>query len=283
MPPVLQQATGYADTFAFQWAAFRTTQLDSRTGLKLSFRRFWENTKWVPRNLHGARVLEAGSGAGRFTEVMLEAGAIVVTFDVTDAVFVNRENNADKGNVAFFRGDICHIPIAESQFDYAFCYGVLQHVPDHQKALAELVRVLKPGGGLAIDWYIKTDRLNPFYQPKYFWRRWTVGMAPDRLLRVIRAYIPYWLPIDTLIRQVPWIGPKLLAVLRVPCWNYIDVGLCKSQRLEWAVLDTFDALAPAVDEPKTTEEVCGMLSALPLTDIEVAVGGNGVLGNARRA
>jgi SAM-dependent methyltransferase len=280
MQPTKPRATSYADSFGFQWGAFRTTQLDSRTGLKLSFRRFWEDTRWLPRELPGAR--EAGSGAGRFTEILLDAGAVVATFDATDAILTNRENNAGKGDVAFFRGDICHIPFGDGQFDRVFCYGVLQHVPDHERALAELVRVLKPGGRLAVDWYVKTDRLNPFYQPKYFWRRWTVGMAPDRLLGIIRAYMPYWLPIDTLIRRVPWIGPRVLAVLRIPCWNMIGVGLTKSERLEWAVLDTFDALASAVDEPKTIEEVRAMLSALPLTDINVVPGSNGVVGNARR-
>ncbi len=222
------RTTGYADTFGYQWAAFRTTQLDSRTGLRLSFHRFWENTKWRPRELYAARVLEAGSGAGRFTEVLLDAGAAVVTFDATDAVFVNRDNNAGKGDCLFFRGDICSIPVTDGQFDFVFCYGVLQHVPDHERGLAELVRVLKPGGRLAIDWYIKSDKLNPFAQPKYFWRRWTVGMAPDRLLAILRGYIPYWLPVDTLIRRVPWIGPKVLAALHIPCWNYIGLGLSRA-------------------------------------------------------
>src|SRR5215468_6469266 len=108
MNEVMDRTTGYADSFGYQWAAFRTTQLDSRTGLKLTFRRFWENTRWKPRELQGARILEAGSGAGRFSEIMLDAGAEVVTFDATDAIFSNRENNAGKGDIVFFRGDICH-------------------------------------------------------------------------------------------------------------------------------------------------------------------------------
>jgi SAM-dependent methyltransferase len=191
-------------------------------------------------------------------------------------------NNANKGEVSFFRGDICNIPLRDGQFDFVFCYGVLQHVPDHVKALGELVRMLKPGGRLSIDWYLTVDELNPFYQPKYFWRRWTVGMAPEQLLRILRGYIPYWLPVDTTIRMVPYFGPKLLAFLRIPCWNYVRMGLTRAQRLEWAVLDTFDALSPEVDLPKRPDEVRAMLAALPLTDIEVFLGSNGVVGNARR-
>lgn len=71
---------GYADTFSLQWNTFRFTQLDSKPGRKISFQRFWEGTKWKPKDLYGKQILEAGSGAGRFTEVMLDAGAKAATF-----------------------------------------------------------------------------------------------------------------------------------------------------------------------------------------------------------
>jgi len=272
----------YADSFDLQWNTFRSTQLDSRTGRKLSFQRFWENTRWRPRDLYGKRVLEAGAGAGRFTEVLLDAGARVVAFDLSGAIDANRHNNEGRGDVVFMQADIYDLPCAAGTFDYVFCYGVLQHTPDPDRSFRELVARLKPGGVISIDYYLKTNALDPFNQPKYFWRQWSVGMQPERLLRIVRGYVPWWLPIDTAIRRVPYVGPKLLAALRIPCWNYTRSGLSKQQRLEWAILDTFDALSARYDAPRTLEEVRTMAMLPELEGIEASYGSNGTVVNARR-
>lgn len=79
----------YATAFALQWNTFRRTQLDSVSGLPLTASRFWQNTKWHPDELVGKRVLEAGCGAGRFTEVLLSAGARVISFDLSAAIEAN--------------------------------------------------------------------------------------------------------------------------------------------------------------------------------------------------
>ncbi|WP_035686192.1 class I SAM-dependent methyltransferase [Bradyrhizobium sp. Cp5.3] len=270
-----------SESFGFQWAKFKTTQLDSHTGLSLTLTRFFSNTRWKPKELYGKSILEAGSGAGRFTEILLDAGAIVTTFDASVAINVNRENNAWKGDVTFLRADIYDIPVPDGSFDFVFCYGVIQHLPDAEKAIRSLVSKLKPGGRISIDHYLKTSALDPFNQPKYFWRRWTVGMEPDKLLRIIRAYMPVWLPINTLIQRIPYFGPKIAALTMIPCWNYLRSGLNSRQRLEWAILDTFDALSPVYDTPRTLEEVRELVARCEgLTDISVFYGSNGVVANA---
>ncbi|MDD1529824.1 class I SAM-dependent methyltransferase [Bradyrhizobium sp. WBOS7] len=281
LPGSMQSQQSSSDSFGFQWAKFKTTQLDSHTGLSLTLTRFFSNTKWKPKDINGKSVLEAGSGAGRFTEVLLDAGAIVTTFDASIAIDVNRENNAGRGDVKFLRADIYDIPVPNGSFDFVFCYGVIQHLPDAEKALESLVSKLKPGGRISIDHYLKTSALDPFNQPKYFWRRWTVGMEPERLLRIISAYMPVWLPINTLIQLIPYFGPKIAALTMIPCWNYLRSGLNRQQRLEWAILDTFDALSPAYDTPRTLEEVRELVARCEgLTDINVFYGSNGVVANA---
>ncbi|MBK5957168.1 hypothetical protein CCR97_02960 [Rhodoplanes elegans] len=281
--PRFVMGENYADGFGLQWNVFRSTQLDSRSGRKLSFQRFWEGTKWRPRDLYGKRVLEAGSGAGRFTEVLLDAGAIVTTFDLSEAVVANRLNNAAGGEVVFFQGNIYDIPCQDAAFDYVFCYGVLQHTPEPDRAFQALVQKVKPGGRISIDYYLKHDRLDPFNQPKYFWRRWTVDVPPSKLLSMIRSYMPIWLPVDTFIRRIPFLGPKLLGLLRIPCWNYLRSGLTRDQRLEWAILDTFDALSARYDEPRTLDEVRHMVEQVDgLDEVDVFYGSNGVVANARR-
>ncbi|WP_026914371.1 class I SAM-dependent methyltransferase [Christiangramia portivictoriae] len=48
--------------------------------------------------------------------------------------------------LADVKADICHLPFANSSFDFILCNHVLEHIPDDAKAMNELYRVLKPGG-----------------------------------------------------------------------------------------------------------------------------------------
>lgn len=48
--------------------------------------------------------------------------------------------------LADVRADICNLPFEDNEFDVIFCNHVLEHIPDDKKAMAELYRVIKPGG-----------------------------------------------------------------------------------------------------------------------------------------
>ncbi len=48
--------------------------------------------------------------------------------------------------LADIKADICNLPLEDDQFDVILCNHVLEHIPDDQRALAELYRVMKPGG-----------------------------------------------------------------------------------------------------------------------------------------
>lgn len=272
---------GYAGNFGLQWNHFRSTQLDSATNLPLTFNRFWNNTRWQPKDIYGKTVLECGSGAGRFTEILLGAGAKVVSFDLTNAIDANYINNADKGDLFVFQGDIYDIPFPDQYFDYVFCYGVLQHTPDPVKAYRSIFSKLKPQGRISIDYYRKMPLPSVWSTPKYLWRPITSKMEPERLLRIIKAYIPFWLPIDTLVRKIP-VFNRILSYIPIPCWNYINIGLTKEQRKEWAIMDTFDALGATYDFPKTLPEVTDMIASEDNDQIEVFYGSNGVVANVSR-
>ena len=48
--------------------------------------------------------------------------------------------------IADVKADICNLPFEDNSFNVIFCNHVLEHIPDDQKAMQELFRVLKPGG-----------------------------------------------------------------------------------------------------------------------------------------
>jgi SAM-dependent methyltransferase len=280
--PRFVDGQGYASNFGLQWNAFRLTQLDSHTGLPLTFNRFWNNTKWKPRELNGSRVLEAGCGAGRFTEIMLDAGCEVVSFDLSGAVDANWQTNREKGQLLVMQADIYDLPLRSNAFDLVFCYGVLQHTPEPERAYQELWKRVRPGGKISIDFYIKFPYPSPWSTPKYLWRPVTTRMEPDRLLRIVRTYVPFWLPFDTFIKRIPFLGSVLGGLTCIPLWNYYNLPLSPAQKREWAIMDTFDALGARYDSPKTLEEVRAMVTLPDAEKIEVFKGSNGVVANVTK-
>src|ERR1041384_3397397 len=69
----LVQETNYTDSFGFQWNKFQKTQIDrDNKNSAQSKERFFAVTGWDKQNMEGKNVLEAGSGAGRFSQVVLD-------------------------------------------------------------------------------------------------------------------------------------------------------------------------------------------------------------------
>lgn len=123
-------------------------------------------------------VLEIGSGAGRFTEHFLAAGAIVVSVDYSFAIDANFANNASQGDALFVQADLYDLPFSDEIFDFVFCYGVLQHTPDPALAYARIVNKLRPGGRIFIDYYRKFFLPNVWSTPKYAMRHFVKSMPP---------------------------------------------------------------------------------------------------------
>src|SRR5215470_13633321 len=90
--PRFVNSENYADAFGRQWNKFRKTQLDSHTGATISRDRLERCLGGSLDVIKGKSVLEVGCGAGRFTEVMLKAGARVFACDLSSAVEANYAN-----------------------------------------------------------------------------------------------------------------------------------------------------------------------------------------------
>lgn len=270
----------YAASFGDQWNRYRRTQLDRFNGTTLSRDRLLRDTGWTPESLAGRDVLEVGCGAGRFTQVLLDAGARLYSLDYSSAVDACLANNGPHPRLTLAQGDIYRLPFAPRSFDKVFCYGVLQHTPDVRRAFLSLAPFLKPGGELAVDFYPKTPWITR-WTSKYWYRPLTKRMPRDLLRRFVEWYVPRWIPVDNRLQRVRVLRYVVPAV--VPCWNYTNElpQLSAEQIREWAILDTFDALSPAYDSPQTVETVRAWFDEAGLEDVSVRLGGNGVLGNGR--
>lgn len=236
-----------ATSFGVQWNAFRTEQLDSVTGTDISAARFWAETGWTATDLQGRWVLDAGCGAGRFLEIAAEAGAEVVGLDVSSAVDAAAASFASGTNVHLVQASVLALPFRSGAFDAAYCIGVVQHTPDPLGSVRALPRVVKKGGEVAITAYEHRQwtKLNG----KYLIRPVTSRIPPKVLLSLIRACMPAAFPITNLLFRLPRLGRYLQ--FAIPIANYVDEDrLTPAQRYRWAILDTFDMLAPRFDAPQ---------------------------------
>jgi len=273
--PRFVSSENYASSFGMQWNRHRRTQLDSYTGLPLSRERLFAATKW-PDRLEGQTILEAGSGAGRFTEVLLETGAMLYSFDYSAAVEANSSTNGSSDRLCLFQGDVFQIPLKKAAFDKVICLGVLQHTPDPARAFRSLVSHVRSGGHLVVDVY--TKRLVSLLSWKYVLRPITKRMERERLYGLVERSVDLLLPVTQALRRAAGrAGARL-----VPITEYSHVGLSPAINREWAVLDTFDMYAPEHDHPQSIPTVTRWFHEAGFTDIWVGRGQNGVVGRGTR-
>jgi ubiquinone/menaquinone biosynthesis C-methylase UbiE len=101
--------------------------------------------------VQGGSVLEIGCGRGAGIEVIFrQFGAAHVYGLDLDPLQIERARKRLEskyaGRVSFMQGDAEQLPFADASFDAVFDFGALHHVPNWQRSIAEVRRVLKPGG-----------------------------------------------------------------------------------------------------------------------------------------
>jgi SAM-dependent methyltransferase len=262
--------SNYADNFGLQWNAFRQTQLDSYSGHPISTARFWRTTGWSPAVLRGQWVLDCGCGAGRFAEVALSAGAKVVAIDYSSAADACYANLRHHANLHVVQANIYALPLARATFPFVYSLGVLQHTPDVEKAFSALPPMVATGGELCADFYEMTWKHRLL--PRHYLRPITKRMDKDRLFRICKAWVPRLLALSQQLGRLPRIGGFL--VRAVPVADYTgQYPLNKQQLREWALLDTFDWLSPAYDQPQRRETVARWIEAGGFTRVDILKAG----------
>jgi SAM-dependent methyltransferase len=258
--------SNYADNFGMQWNHFRQTQLDSHSGLPISSDRFWLATNWSPADLKDQWVLDVGCGAGRFAEVALNAGAKLIALDYSSAVDACYANLKHHPNLHVVQGDIYALPFARGVFPFVYSLGVLQHTPDVGKAFSALPPMVRGGGQLCVDYYWK--RIQTMMHTKYLLRPFTKRMAQPKLFCLLQSWVPGLLAVSQTLGRAPALGRVLKRL--VPVADYTGIfPLTDHQLKEWALLDTFDMLAPTYDNPQTVATVQRWFEEAKFVNIQV--------------
>ncbi|NOU34686.1 MAG: methyltransferase domain-containing protein [Polyangiaceae bacterium] len=252
--------SGYADSFGMQWNRFRETQLDSLNGTQLSTNRFWGETEWTPKDIENKWILDMGCGSGRFAEVAAAAGARIVALDLSTAVEATRQTLSPFPNAHVVQASLLDPPFAEGGFDGAYCIGVLQHTPDPRAGCRQVVRMVKQGGRFSMTIYARRPWTKLY--GKYLLRPVTKRVDGPTLLAGIERAMTVLFPLTDKLFPLPVIGK--VARFAIPVANYVGDPSYEDDKLryDFAVLDTFDMLAPAFDDPMSAEEVDEVLGTL---------------------
>lgn len=284
--PRFVDSRNYAAAFGRQWNTFRRAQLDSFSGQPISRDRLERSLGGSLDVVKGRTVLEAGCGAGRFTEQLLGAGANVFACDMSTAVEANRENCAGSENYFVCQADLLQLPIRQGSFDVVVCLGVIQHTPDPEQTIAQLAAYVTPGGLLVIDHY--RYGVEDMTRVRQRLRGVLLRMPSRWALALVRGMVAVLWRVHRMLwrhRHRPWVAKCRARWLRVsPVLDYHDTYGALGQNLlyAWAALDTHDALTDVYKHKRTVEQVARALQVCGLEGIEVSYGGNGVEARARK-
>ncbi|WP_374655228.1 methyltransferase domain-containing protein [Dongia sp.] len=165
-------------------------------------------------------VLDVGCGGGAFLARVLAAGCRAAGIDHSpDMIATTREQNAaaiEGGRLDLQEGDAAALPFADGAFSHAFCLHAFFFFPDPAKAIAEMARVLRPGGHLTIL------TMAPDMARRMRWLFGPIGArmrldAPERMAEWCRAaglHIQSTIPTRDggyllLARRLPPVGMKI--------------------------------------------------------------------------
>jgi SAM-dependent methyltransferase len=129
--------------------------------VRATYEDFWSDAPddpepwaWAPRRRMllgevrpGERVLDLGFGAGRFVAALRDAGAEPVGVEIAERALERARRVAPGADLRLLEPDGT-LPLEHGSVDLVWCSEVLEHVPDVAGLLAEVRRVLRPGGRL---------------------------------------------------------------------------------------------------------------------------------------
>lgn len=159
-----------------------------------------------------ATILDAGCGVGDFSIRLARHGFKVSAIDFSPHALEEarvRVDKSDLGNRIDLKQDnLLDLQIEDNKFDYVFCWGVLMHIHDVETAIAQLSRVVKPGGTIVIS-------EGNMYSLESVLMRWTktlLGRHRERLVST-PAGLEFWSETpagDLLTRQANIAGIRKL-------------------------------------------------------------------------
>lgn len=226
------EATGTQHQFGYEWERFPHIVPIHEEHFK----------NWIApfetSGFEGKSFLDAGCGIGRNSYWPLKAGAAkCVAFDFDERTVNVARHNLRAFPQAEVRLKSIYDLTFENEFDIVFCVGVMHHLAHPEKAMANLVKALKPGGTLILWVYGKEG--NETYL---------------KVIDPLRKYVTSKLPPRLVLGFSKLLNLALRTVIQFPTKNNYFKLL---RKMEWEQTEAiiFDQLIPTIANYWTKEEV----------------------------
>ena len=111
----------------------------------------------------GNAVLDVGTGTGVLLPFLREAigrKGLIAAMDFSFKMLRHAAERRKAADATLFNASVESIPFCSGQFDCVTCFAAFPHFPDKVKALLEIVRILRPGGKLAIAHLKSAEEIN---------------------------------------------------------------------------------------------------------------------------
>jgi ubiquinone/menaquinone biosynthesis C-methylase UbiE len=265
----------YVSAFGAQWNRFSKTQLDSFSGLDITKTRLERCLYPITLDsLKGKKVIEIGCGAGRFTEILLEYGAYVVSIDMSSAVEANYNNFPITSSHMIAQADASDLPFENEVFDIALCLGVLQHTGNPESIINGMYRVTKQEGFIVFDHYRKTlsflTRMLPLY--RLLFRTIRIKNTVNFCNHLVRLFFPLHYLFGRTIFTYSILSRFSPIVTYFHCFKKLN----KEQQREWSILDTHDSLFDYHKRMHTISSLNKWLLNLNIIPTRIKKGGIGI-------
>lgn len=260
----------YANSFGAQWKTFARTQMD-HSFLKESEKRWDSEIGWTEKDIRGKRIIEFGSGAGRFIDIVSRRGAsLSVGIDITDAVDASQDNLGQRENIFFIQADFFMLPLKTGYFDFAYSIGVLHHTPEPEKAFRKMVEMLNKDGEIGLCLY----EISLYSRPNRNSLRvstmeliWALNLWRAEFFRVFTTRIPD----NIFLFYCKTVVPLLHCLNKIPVLRYLRYLLpstCyRHLPVEWSMLDTNDTYATKIVHQYRHKDVFQWFMRANLQDI----------------
>jgi SAM-dependent methyltransferase len=186
-------------------------------------RLFLENEAFAASIPDGARVLDAGSGEAPYKPLLAHCRYESADFEMVDKPYAK----------STYVCDLREIPVEDQRFDAVIFNQVMEHVPEPAKVLAELFRVLKPGGRMIYTaplFYEEHEQPYDFYRYTQFAIRYLfegAGFRIDRLDWMDGYYSTVAYQQNRMVRFLPIkpsaVAPGLLGYAMAPLMLFLRV------------------------------------------------------------
>ena len=151
--------------FGYEWTKFDQTKYPEDESLE-EFNRYFNPfpLEDLNENKIGA---DFGCGTGRWAKHIAPRVGRLYCIDPSAAIEVAKKNLSDLNNIVYEKASISNNSLKEDSLDFAYCLGVIHHIPDPKKALSDCIAKLKKDSPILIYVYYNFDNQPRFY--KWVW------------------------------------------------------------------------------------------------------------------